>query len=361
MPGSNSMTCRITMKSVLLFLGASLTTGALHAEPAGENGSLTFYLDNDLFAGSDDGYTNGARLSWNSGNRPVEELRGVHRYLRYLIGDASSFTPFQRLSGFEDASDISYNHGFALTQQMYTPDDPLPYAPIPGQRPYAGVLLLGFSLHAMDENVLNSVGISAGVVGPHAYGEETQDFIHSILGENKLNGWDNQVPDEFLLNLHLEQKRRLPFLDRQRGSLGMDGFTETAIDLGNYLTAARVGAIVRFGYNLPLEFSDPRLSPDAYSHKLFRSERLMGSPWSLYALLGASGSAIAHDVTLDGPWFRSYSSGVDREPFVGEVFAGFGVRYDCWEFSYVHTFRSKAYETQDGTTSFGSLAVRRSF
>lgn len=352
------MKVHTTMKTVCLLLGAAC---AAAADETRDGGNLTFYLDNDLFAGSDDGYTNGARVSWISGNRPVEELRGVHRYLRYMVGDDQSLTPFQWLSGFEDASRISHNYGFSLTQQMYTPDDPLPYAPVAGERPYAGVLLLGFSLHAMDENVLNSVAISTGVVGPHAYAEETQDFIHSVLGERKFNGWDNQVPDEFLLNIHLEQKRRLAFLAYERGSFGMDGFTETAIDLGNYLTAASAGAVVRVGCNLPIEFSDPRLSPDAYSHKLFRSDRVVSSPWSLYAMFGASGSAIAHDVTLDGPWFRSYSSGVDREPFVGEVFAGFGVRYESWEFSYVHTFRSKAYESQDETTSFGSLAIRKSF
>lgn len=348
------------MKTILLLLSAGLAMGEVPEVQAPDDANLTFYLDNDGFAGKDNGYTNGFRFSWISGIRPVEELYGVHRGLRYLIGDESSFTPFQRFSGFKDASNISYNHGFALTQLMFTPDDSEPSTPPPGERPYAGVLLLGFSLHAMDENVLNTVALSAGMVGPHAYAEEMQDFVHSTFGVDKFNGWDSQVPDEFLLNLHLGQKRRLLILDYANGVFAMDGFTEMAVDLGNYRTAANIGAVFRLGYNLPIEFSDPRLSPQAYSHKLFQSQRVMESPWSVYTLFGVGGSAVAHDVTLDGPLFRSYSSGVDRKPFVGEVFAGFGVRYSDWEFSYVHTLRSDTYESQDHETSFGSIAIRKS-
>lgn len=354
------------MKTLVFLSSAALAAGQPASSPPplpvyGGEGSLTLHLENDVFAGSDKGYTNGARLSWISGNRPVEELRGVHSWLRYLIGDASSLDPFQRVSGFADASGISYNYGVSLNQLMFTPEDSVPRTPPAGQRPYAGVLLLGFSLHAMDENVLNTVGLSMGLVGPHAYAEETQDFVHSILGDDKFNGWDTQVPDEFLLNIHLSQKRRLLLLDYRRGAFAIDGFTEIAADIGNYRTAAKLGAVARVGWNLPIEYSDARLSLDAYSHKLFQSTRVLNSRWSFYTTFGIYGNAVAHDVTLDGPWFRDFSTGVDREPLVGELFAGFGVRYTDWEFSYVHTFRSREYDTDYGGHDFGSIAIRKTF
>jgi lipid A 3-O-deacylase len=326
------------------------------------DGYLTFYFDNDLFSGSDKDYTNGARLSWISGNRPVEELGDVQRYLRLLIGDASSPALFQRLSGFSDAAGISYNYGMAITQLMYTPEDSVPTAPILNQRPYAGVLLAGFSLHAMDESVLNTVSLNLGMVGPHAYAEETQDFIHSLRDIEKFNGWKNQVPDEFLVNIRLTQKRRLSLIDYANGIFAIDGFSETALALGNFRTEAIVGGLIRIGFNLPVEFSDPRLSPDAYSHKLFQSDRVQNSFWSLYTIFGVRGSAVGHDVTLDGPVFRGgFDTGVDREPFVAEAYAGFGVRLSDWELSYVHTYRSREFDHQHGNPSFGSIAIRKSF
>ncbi len=326
------------------------------------DGYLTLYVDNDLFSGSDKDYTNGGRISWISGNRPVAEIRGVQRWLRYLIGDESSAEPFRIVSGFDDSSAISYNFGFALTQLMYTPEDPESLALIPGERPYAGVLLLGFSLHAMDQNVLNTVAFSVGTVGRHAYAEETQDFVHSVRGMEKFNGWDNQVPNEPLFNLHLSQKRRLLLVDYRNGIFAVDGFHESAIGIGNYRTEAQVGALIRVGFNLPVEFSDPRLSPQAYSHKLFQDERVSESFWSLYAILGARGYAIARDVTLDGPMFRGgFETDVSREPWVAEAYAGFGLRLSDWELSYIHTFRTKEYDTQNGDLSFGSIAIRKSF
>ena len=38
----------------------------------------------------------------------------------------------------------------------------------------------GFSVHARDHRTLNSVEISLGTVGPHAFAEDTQDYIHDI-------------------------------------------------------------------------------------------------------------------------------------------------------------------------------------
>jgi len=323
---------------------------------------LTFYLDNDIFSGSDKDYTNGARISWISGNRPIAELKRVQQFLRWLSGDGKDMDTFRRITGYEDASQVSYNYGFSLTQLMFTPSNFETYDPLLTERPYAGVLLLGVSLHAKDKNVLNSVSLSGGIVGPHAYGEETQDFIHGLKEVEKFNGWDNQVPDEVIATLFVSQKRRLSLLEYESGIFAIDGFTETAVGIGNYRTEGQIGSVVRIGFNLPIEYSDPRLSPYAYSHKLFQNDRVENSFWSLYSMFGVKGYAVGFDATLDGPMFRGgFVSDVEREPFVGEVFAGFGVRLSDWELSYAHTFRTKEYESQGATFSFGSVAIRKAF
>src|SRR5687767_1290707 len=72
------------------------------ALPDRGDGYLTFYLDNDLFSGTDEDYTNGARLTWVSKNIEPEHLPFMQRYLRHLSGDSGSIGAFQRITGFKD-------------------------------------------------------------------------------------------------------------------------------------------------------------------------------------------------------------------------------------------------------------------
>ena len=118
---------------------------------------------------------------------------------------------------------------------------------------------------------------------------------------------------------------------------------------------------MRIGWNLPVEFSDPRLTLSAHSQKLYNEDRGNKRDWSLYAMFGIRGSAILHDITLDGSLFRNYDTGVNKEYFVGEYYAGFGLRRDRYEFGYVHTYRTKQYKTQNDSQYFGSLALRVGF
>jgi hypothetical protein len=64
---------------------------------------------------------------------------------------------------------------------------------------------------------------------------------------------------------------------------------------------------------------------------------------------------------LDGPVFRDFETGNKREPLVGEIFCGVGVRYRRMELSYVHTWRSEEYRDQAEPGDFGTVALRVKF
>lgn len=335
--------------------------------PAGHSGSesgeyLTFYLDNDLFSGEDQNYSNGVRLSWISANRPAFGYLPARQVLEKLSGADEASSAIRRLSGFErgdlEQGNVVVNYGLSVTQFMFTPIDfESPVQP-PGERRYAGWLGVGFSLHARNERVLNSAELIFGTVGPRSYAQEAQDFIHDIRDIPRFQGWQDQVPNEFTLDLSFVQKRRLRFLERPARSFSMDGFTEWGTRLGTFRTAARVGGFVRLGFHLPADYSDPRISATAYSHRFFESGQETGSDWSLYGLAGVNAAGVLHDATLDGPLFKNFDTGIRREPWVAEVYLGFGMRWKALEFSYVHTFRSGEYKEQDGGFEFGSLALR---
>jgi hypothetical protein len=329
--------------------------------PDWDGGYVTTYLDNDLFADTDRDYTNGARLSWISSDRDIRDLGSVQRMLRRLSGDEESFRIFRALTGFESQADIRYNYGFSLTQLMYTPESAAPYGQPPGERRYAGWLALGFSLHAKDDHVLNSVEFLLGTTGSNSLAENSQDFVHSARDIPKFNGWDQQIPNEITADLSFVQKRRADFFTRGSGRFRLDGLTEWGARLGTFRSSAHIGGFFRAGFHLPPDFSDPRLSETAYSNLYFdRSGEYPGN-WSVYALFGATGRGVAHDATLDGPLFDDFRTGNQREPWVGEVFFGGGLRYRQVELSYVHTWRTREYEEQRGAADFGSVALRLRF
>jgi lipid A 3-O-deacylase len=351
-------TVRALAGSLLLIVmpGVALAQ-AFNFLPDRGNAYLTFYLDNDLFGGSDQDYSNGARLSWISGARDPEEFGRLQNALRKLSGDADSLRIFKRLSGFDDPKEVEYNYGFSITQLMFTPEDPqAPEAP-PGERPYAGWLGVSLSIHTKDSHAQNSVDLALGTTGKRAYAKQTQDFVHDVRGIDKFEGWDSQIPSEPTLNIYYTQKRRLTFLETEKGDFAIDGFGEWRLAIGNFRTDTDVGALIRFGWNLPVDFSDPRLLVTAYSHQPFKRGRRRESDWSIYGLAGGRAAAVAHDITLDGPVFENFDTGVKREPLVGEIYAGFGIRYRRVVFSYVHTFRSPEFREQNDGQDFGSLAL----
>ncbi len=323
-------------------------------------GYLTFYLDNDLFANRDRDYTNGARLSWISGNRKMRDIGAVQRALRPLTSDDTSPQLLQEITGFDAPDEVAYNYGFSLTQLMFTPEDFLSRTQPEDQRRYAGWTALGFSLHAKDSKRLNTVEVLLGITGKYAFAEETQNFIHDVRNIETFQGWDQQIPTEVTLDLSFLQRNRLP-LGETNSIVSMDGFSEWGARLGTFRTTALVGAMMRYGLYLPADFSDPRLSETAYTHKFFTGEDHENHPWSLYFLTGFRAFAIAHDATLDGPLFSGFKTGINREPLVGEVYAGIGWRIHAVEISYAHTWRTEEYSEQVGDANFGTLSVRLQF
>lgn len=353
----------------ILLLAATLWAPLLVAEPSNtpdapkseSRGLLTFYLDNDLFSGEDQDYTNGARASWISENRPAFGYLPARQVLEKLSGADEASSLIRRISGFErgdiGAGNVVLNYGFSITQLMFTPADFESTTQPPGERRYAGWLGVGFSLHAKNERVLNSAELILGTVGPRSYAEETQDFVHELRGIPTFQGWDDQIPNEFTLDLSFIQKRRVRFLERPDRNFSMDGFTEWGARLGTFRTLARVGGFFRFGFHLPADFSDPRISSTAYSQRLFEDITPTDSDWSLFGLAGVGAAASFFDATLDGPLFKNFETGNTRETWIGEAYLGFGLRWRKLEFSYVHTFRTEEYEEQMGGSEFGSLTL----
>jgi hypothetical protein len=329
---------------------------AAASEAARQADTLTLYLENDLFGfdNKDRYYTHGTKLSWVSrdltGYREMEGLPPwLHRFMERLplVNDP------------EEQRSVS----LALGQNIYTPENKTRADLITDDRPYAGITYLGFGLHSKNPRQMDTLELDLGIVGRHAYAEDCQQEIHRWIGSVKPQGWENQLRDEPVVNLHFERKWRW-IAPGQAGGLGFDILPHLGVAAGNLLTAVNLGGQVRFGWNLPRDFGTYLIRPGSDSAApLDAEDPRFNRPlerWGLHLFLAVNGSAVARNLLLDGNTFRE-SHSVSKRPFVAEVIAGAGLILHRWKVTYSHAYRTREFRGQREPQRFGALALSYSF
>ena len=347
--------------TVRLFLGTCLLLAVVGSPlPATDNHwQMIVQWDNDLLTGTDDGYTNGARVAFA---RELPADSEEHNFLQSLLGSLTGAERGGELNElrFPDSTVRRFQYGFGLTQLMFTPEDPNLPAPLPGERPYAGWLGLEFSLQASGDDSASTATISIGTTGELAHGHDTQDWVHENISDSPLfQGWNTEAPGEPTLNLHLEHKQRLDFL---KGSLDwpieFDGFYEWGGALGNFRTNGYAGLFLRVGQNLPKSYATPRVQLGSFTETSFNQIGPADASLAINAFAGLRGYAVLHDISLDGPLFRDWAEAVESEPWVGEFSFGFATHYRGLELSLSHTIRSDEFKGQKNRSRFGSVLAR---
>ena len=322
---------------------------------------ISVQWDNDLLTGTDDGYTNGARIAFARTLSPDSSRHNqLQNMLRQLTGaDASSALGDFRFPG---VGDLRFQYGIGLSQLMFTPEDPDAPTPPPGERPYAAWSGLEFSLQASAQNSASTTTLSIGTTGKLSYGQDLQNWIHENVSDSPIfQGWDSQAPGEPTLNLHFDHKRRIRFFDTtNRWPIQVDGFTEWGAAIGNLRTDLYAGAHVRTGWNLPDNHLTPRVQLGSFTETLFRHKVDNAGKFSVYGFAGLRGYGVLHDITLDGPLFQDWDESVDSEPWVGELSFGLAGRYDTLEISLSHTIRTDEFDGQRNRSRYGSVLVRLS-
>lgn len=323
-------------------LAMMLTCVSVSAKDVGkkELGTLSVQFENDLFSGSDQHYTNGIRISWLSPEGDtIKPLRTVRDFLEQIARDENKTTRF----------------GLSLGQDMYTPEDRAATQLIVDDRPYAGWLYGGMSLHTVSDygqgrQEQESVELNIGVVGPWSLAEETQDFVHDIRLIDTFEGWDNQLRTEPGLLVNYERKWRL-FDPIKFGPTELDAIPHAGASLGNIATEANIGGAFRWGWNLPNDFGPPSLI-----HSVSALDRRPETSLSLYAFAGLQGRFVAHNIFLDGNTFRD-SHRVDKKNWVGDANFGVAVLLGRFKISYTNAFKSREFDGQNKFSRFGSLAA----
>lgn len=323
-----------------------------HCEPGstGEGSpTVNVRIDNDLFAKRDEGYSSGVQLSIVSPNlKDYTNDPCLPALARWINGHLDRIQP----EGFDEQNMV-----FKVAQGIYTPTDRERTDLITDDRPYAGVLMISLGYNARRGDELRTTQLGIGIVGPHAYGEQTQDFIHGFTRSRRFQGWDNQLKDELLVSILHERSRRLAFHPIGHSRLQWDAISHWGGSLGNYQTHANGGFELRLGRDLPNDFGSSPVRPAGDNTAPTKGE---DAPWSWHAFLATDARLVLRDITLDGNTFRD-SHSVDKKPVVGEAALGVAMTYGSWKVALARYFRTREFDEQDVRPSYGSFTVSREF
>ena len=321
----------------------------------------SFYAENDLFDlfgdNSDSFYTNGLRLE-----RMRERDAASATILFGIEAEAVC-----RIVCNADASGVAVATGWAVGQNIYTPENARIAEPQPNDRPWAGLLyyssMVRMRYRDPDLNVgrEDKVEISLGVTGPPSLAEAVQRSWHTdVLGIYDPAGWDNQIKTEPIFQIGSHTALRLAPNESEH----FDFIPRLKANLGNAKVSLEGEAKVRAGVNLRGFGADiisvPVASP--YDEPVERPSELVGRGKPMFAVFLRGGmKAVAHDILLDGNTFANNDIRIDRRPFVPEWAAGFEFEIGALRFAYQYIERGSEFETRNGTKGgrhkFGSFTV----
>ena len=327
--------------SVMLCLASGVSHGEAE-ESEGYKGTFSLVLENDVFSGNDNNYSNGLAFNWTSAE--VDGLDPESFYAK--TARAFSFLPTVGDAGYQNYV------GFGIVQEMYTPPEISLPAPLPGDQPYAGVLMGDVSLFSKGPRSQHTFTFMAGMAGPVSGAEHVQKFIHELIDATEPMGWDTQLSNELLLNLGYAYDYRL-LRNASPGGVGYDLSTGFGAGIGNYLTGVQGSAILRFGYDLPDTYSLPDLRQG-------NGKSVMLAPppakHRFYGTLGLTVAGVAHFLPTDGNTFTD-SLSADRDDYYTNASVGFTYAYR--KFAFLFSYNTVLGDKQrpgDTTDDFGSLS-----
>jgi lipid A 3-O-deacylase len=325
-----------------------------HARGGSEEpgGTFSVYMENDLFAGTDRQYTSGVKFGWSSAD--------LASYADSPY--ASPFLPLFNVLPYINEKAYQKNLVFALGQNIYTPDDTEVFAPVKGDRPYAGWLYAGVGVVWKNAEVRNSLVLNVGVVGSWSYAQEAQRLVHDLRRLGHPKGWDNQLHNELGVVATYQRQWRWPRHERRVG-LDWEFIPHLGVALGNVQTYANLGGELRVGLNLPDDFGTAAIDPAATTSTPVdgrqgaeRSRFDLG----LYVFARADGRVVAHNIFLDGNTFGD-SPSVDRKWLVADLSVGAAVNYKNTKFAYAFVYRTEEFRGQTEPQIFGTISVNLAF
>jgi lipid A 3-O-deacylase len=319
--------------------GWLLSLGLLAATPA-DAGLWNVAWDNDLFTGTDRGYTNGLRLSWLS--TAAERNERCRLCVAAGVRDGLSWLPGIGSPESDHAIAIS------LQQAMVTPENIELETPQYDDIPYVGYLSMDAGLYAWNRNRLTGYGITLGVTGPDSGARRTQEWVHKVTGSTDPRGWKNQLGPDVVGGIQAMHAHRF-FLSGDPSEIQHEFVWGAGVTASSFISSGEVGIFWRMGRNLPGNFV-PEYAGMSSSVGLPGMLDAPGAGWTVFAGLLGEANPYSYIEDKAGPYQ------FEQEPLVGHVSVGAGLHSNNFHFAMTVRATTAQEETNKEALTFGTLS-----
>ena len=110
------MKCTALCMCAALLPVSFLQAGTRQIEAPQEGSVISFHLENDMFVGDDDNYTNGVRFAWMSGT--TSRRQTFSGMLGTVLGGTNASDSWRRFMGMDGSPNLRQQWGLDLTQLM---------------------------------------------------------------------------------------------------------------------------------------------------------------------------------------------------------------------------------------------------
>lgn len=266
----------------------------------------TAIWDNDAIAFDDAGYSHSFAYSW--GYAKPTCAADWSQTVNHWMTDVTAW---------QGISDYKTKIGYKLAHEIYTPTDIQSVDLIEDDRPYVGLMYGTLFVQHYTEDNATRYELLAGGVGPMTGSEAIQNMVHTIIGAQNPNGWDNQIGNEIVVRAAIEKSWRVFASDNLINGYETDAIVLADAKLGNLNSDIGTGVSFRIGRGLERSYPEHWLNP---AYGLF-STHLKPGDWGVFATL--YGSYVFNDITIEGNTFED-SHGVPLIHAQGRyVFGGY--------------------------------------
>ncbi len=316
-----------------------------------------FKLDNDLFilnvSGGDRGFSNGLRFEalWSVSMEP-DSTFGKWRNI--------AMNPVKGwfLQLYDTEMDESRPRvGFAVGQELFTPEDLRETEPIKGDRPYVGWLYVGgiFELRGTQSRLHSEIDI--GGTGELSLAEQGQTYVHDQTGSTHPEGWKHQISTGVGVNWYLTMAHLLFNIESPK-KFGVpmqlvDSEIYARTSVGTWLVEQSMGGIFRFGYIKKQWRKNPAPGQYIYDRKLPEHYGSFNTDFfQIYAYSRLQSAFILRNASIQGLPFRDEANTESIQPLVHEGEVGLVLQpLNFIDIQIGATHRTQ--ETREGRTDYG--------
>lgn len=234
---------------------------------------------------------------------------------------------------------------FRVGQYIYNPRFINETAVDINDRPFTGYLFAeaGRSFFYNSESVLKT-DFQLGYMGPNAFGRETQESFHHIIGYKKVYGWENQLHNALAVQAHVMYSKKL-FPGKHNDFVDLHFQSEA--NLGTIFDGVSTGFLARIGFKKLLPVYDSNL------HDASVSSQPQFNVREFYFYAMPSVNYQFYDATIEGSMFSDTSPVTfELEPL--RFNAEFGLKYRHNNFNISYSFLYRGRELKDPQTNTNS-------